>query len=253
MRLKDLLRILLINSLFANGVNLLFLTDWTQRIWQTWQYGIGLGLVVYGLQAVMLYFLCKPYQKNLPFRKGLSLPSFAMGFSVAVAIWVVAQAAAVILNGAPVVYPTSEKLLRFLAVFGLNTIIGAFLEELVFRFLPVEYGRQAGLRKVQLGVLDLGTTGLFAITHLSAYLFRLQVQWDHLLGSLLNPFVTGLVMVLMYRATRNLYFIAFLHAFTNNDLYLVETPYSFLTCLTVVALWFAVRYMKNRTTRRLTT
>lgn len=241
MRLKNVLWILLVNSVFANAVNLLFLAKWTQTIWQDWHHAIVLGLVVYGVQSAMLYRLCEPFRNLLPFRQVISFRSLAVGLAVAVGIWLVAQGAAVGLNQSPVTAPSNEKLFRFLVVFVFNTVIGAFLEEFVFRFLPVEYGRQAGLGKPQFVLLLLGVTAWFAVTHLSAYLFRDQLSVERILPALWNPFGMGILMTLVYWGTKNLYFITILHAFGNNGIYWVETPYPFITVLTATALWAAYR------------
>ena len=252
MKLKDLLRILLLNGLYATLINLIFLTQWGQRVWQDWRQALPVGFVALVLQLLLIGYLVRPYLPQLRLRSTLALPKLAQALGVGLVVWGLTQASAFLGAGTSIKYPTEARLLKFGLIFLFNTFPNALVEEFTYRHLPVRYGESHGLSTRQILLLGVGVTFLFSITHISAYLFRDHTELSVLRSALQGPFLYGLAFLFVYMSTRNLYFAALVHAFSNNPLYLVRSPwmstYYLYSFIFVTIIWMAVREILARKT-----
>ncbi|GAB2772279.1 hypothetical protein GCM10027275_13930 [Rhabdobacter roseus] len=241
MTLKDLLRILIINGLFANAVNLIFLTSWGQHLWQDWRQALLLGVLILVLQTLLIARLIQPYRPQLRLASTFTGSKLLVALGVGLVVWGLTQACTTLGTGTSLKYPTADRVLKFGLIFLFNSVPNALLEEFVYRHVPVRYGQIRGFSTQQILLLGVAVTFLFSIAHVSAYLFRDHTELSSLTQALRGPFLYGLAFLFVYMATRNIYFVTLVHAFSNNPLYLVRSPflstYYLYTFLFVTILW----------------
>jgi membrane protease YdiL (CAAX protease family) len=250
MRLKDLLRILVLNSIFTNVVNLIFFYVWTDNLLKDSKIVLISGFAMFSIQSVLVLWLTKRYRGELFRNKMFAVGRLLQGLLGALSIWLLTQAWTWYSTGAYVEYPAPASTQLFLVIFFLNTFPAAFLEEILFRHLPLRYGENKKLSIQQITILAAGIAFIFSISHISAYLVRDHIPFDQLALPLLSAFFYGLAYFLIYAVTRNIYLVTFIHAFSNNPLYLIDSPYRetfyFYTYIFVMILWLVLREIRKR-------
>jgi membrane protease YdiL (CAAX protease family) len=161
-----------------------------------------------------------------------------MGF----AVWTLAQVWIYYGTGIPVRFPSSSRVMKYLTIFLLNSIPAAMIEEFIFRFLPIHYAEKKEIPRQQLIGLAIVIAIVFSLSHVSAYIFRDHTDFSMLAPPLISAFFYGMAYFFVYVVTDNIYFTTLIHAFSNNQLYLVNSPYNdsfyFYTLIFVTLLWF---------------
>jgi membrane protease YdiL (CAAX protease family) len=250
MRLKDLLRILLIFSLFTNAINLVSYYLWDYSLSQNRLEIILYGIGVFSLQSVLIIKLIKPYRAQAPSGRIFSFGIFMKGFSMALLTWILTQVWTMYTTEAQLILPGQGKVLLYLFTFILNTIPAALLEEFVFRHLPIKYSLHKGFSSQQLVILALGIALIFSISHVSAYMMRDHIAFSDLTSPLVGAFFYGLAYFLVYAVTRNIIFVTLIHAFSNDPLYVVDSPFRetfyFYTYIFVTILWLIAKEIEKR-------
>ncbi|GHB51621.1 CPBP family glutamic-type intramembrane protease [Persicitalea jodogahamensis] len=231
--------ILLANGLFALLANLLFYFKviepmrFSANKWPL----IGLGLMVYSVQAMLIYFLVKKYADLhwllIPFKA----KDWLWGLAIGVLVWLGANIfLALRLPGDIQRLISTRGFERFLPIFLLNSLPGALIEEYLFRYLPVRLAESRRLTRERTLLLFLAVLVFFTATHIPAYLW----QYNNPLWSLWSPFTMGAAYFFVYYATRNLAFVTLFHAFYNNSWMLVGRSEIRDYSLVIVAsiIWF---------------
>ncbi len=231
--------ILLANGLFALLANLLFyfkIIDPLRSSANKWPL-IGLGLMVYSIQAVLIYFLVKKYADRRWLRQPFKVQDWLRGPAIGLLVWLVANAFLILrLPGEFQRIVSTNGFGRFLPIFLLNSLPGALIEEYLFRYLPVRLAESLRLSRQRTLLLFLAVLVFFTATHIPAYLW----QYHNPLWSLWSPFTMGAAYFFVYYATRNLAFVTLFHAFYNNSWMLVGRSeirdYSLVIVASIV--WF---------------
>lgn len=242
MRLKDLAKIILVCCLLANTISLIFITEWAQNILRNWPQAIVLGIIVFAFQSLVLAGLLEPYFKEILFRTLFNWKKLLVGLFMGFLVWTLAQIWVHYTTGLPVDFPSSSRVRKYLFIFLLNSIPAALIEEFIFRFLPVHYAEKKGIPRQQLIGLAVGVAIIFSLSHISAYVFRDHTDFSALTSPLISAFFYGMAYFFVYVVTDNIYFTTLIHAFSNNQLYLVNSPYNdsfyFYTLIFVTLVWF---------------
>ena len=250
MGFKNLLFILIVNSFFSNAINLAVFFTLGEDLLDEWKAVVFSGIIVFGMQAVLIKSLVQSHIYELfphkMFRKGLLLN----GVFGSIAVWVITQVWTKYSTGSPTIIPSQKKAGLYFLVFMLNSLPAAFLEEILFRHLPIKYGDQRRFSYQQITLLAVGITFIFSVSHISAYMVRDHIPFTELAQPLLGAFFYGLAYFMIYAVTRNIYFVTFIHAFSNNPLYLVDSPYRatfyFYSYIFVIILWLIQREIRKR-------
>ncbi len=231
--------ILLANGLFALLANLLFYfkiiepSEFSNNKWPL----IGLGLLVYSVQALLIYYLVKKYADLSWLRQPFKAPSWLRGLAVGLLVWLAANAfLALRLPEGFQRIGAVRGFDRFLPVFLFNSLPGALIEEYLFRYLPVRFVENRQLSRGRTLLLFIMVLLFFTATHIPAYLW----QYHNTLWSLWSPFTMGAAYFFVYYATRNIAFTTLFHAFHNNVWMLVGRSeikdYSLVIVASIV--WF---------------
>lgn len=141
-----------------------------------------------------------------------------------------------------------EDLPMYLFVFFLNLVPNALTEEWIFRFFPtVITQRDSMLRAV---LFYGGVTILFMLIHLPKFYI------DGHFGDLGQVFTAGIAFFVIYLATRNLLFVALIHAFTNKAWFIHDSSANWLflyASIAVVSLcWGIGNFLLKRQLREAT-
>lgn len=239
MRTWQLWVILLANGLFALLANLLFyfkIIERTQFATNKWPL-IGLGLLVYSAQAMLIYYLVKKYADLSWLRQPFKAQSWLRGLGIGLLVWLAANAFLVLrLPEGFQRLGSGRELDRFLPIFLFNSLPGALIEEYLFRYLPIRFAESRRLSRGRTVLLYMAVLLFFTATHIPAYLW----QYHTPLSSLWSPFTGGASFLFVYYATRNLAFTTLFHAFTNNSWMLVGPSEIKDYSLVIVAsiIWF---------------
>ncbi|SEJ19272.1 CAAX protease self-immunity [Dyadobacter koreensis] len=243
MRFKDLVRIILICCLFANTIGLIFITDWVQKVFVNWQQAIPLGLVIILIEYLIFRKLLQPFSKEIPYHMLFSFKKIAPAIVMGFLVWILLQLWTRRTFNTGIEFPDQSKLIRYSLVFLFNSFPNALIEEFIFRFLPVHYAEKKGFSRQQMIGLGIAVSFIFALSHVSVYLFRDHTDWPNLPAILLSAFFYGMVYFFIYIITGNIFFTALIHAFGNNHLVLINTPnfeaFYFYTFIFVTLLWYA--------------
>lgn len=226
MRLKDLAKIILVCCLLANTISLIFITEWAQNILRNWPQAIVLGIIVFAFQSFILAGLLKPYFKQISCRNLFDGKKLLMALIMGGVVWILTQVWVHYATGLSINYPSSSRVKKYLFIFLLNSIPAALIEEFIFRFLPIHYAEKKGIPRQQLIGLAIGVAIIFSLSHVSAYLFRDHTDVSALVSPLISAFFYGMAYFFVYVVTDNIYFTTLIHAFSNNQLYLVNSPYN---------------------------
>lgn len=248
MRAWQLWGILLANGLFALLANLLFYFKiiepgrFSDNKWPL----IGLGLMVYSVQAVLIYFLVRKYAGLNWLRQPFKAQSWLRGLGIGLLVWVVANAfLALRLPETFQKISVARGFDRFLPIFLLNSLPGALIEEYLFRYLPVRLAESCRLPRGRTLLLFVAVLLFFTATHIPAYLW----QYHNTLWSLWSPFTMGAAYFFVYYATRNLAFTTLFHAFHNNVWMLVGQSeirdYSLVIVVSII--WYFWRTSRQKT------
>jgi len=239
MRTWQLWVILLANGLFALLANLLFyfkIIDPGQFSTNKWPL-IGLGLMVYSAQVLLIYYLVKKYAGLRWLRQPFNASSWLRGLGIGVLVWLGANAFLVwrLPEGLGQI-GSARGFDRFLSIFLFNSLPGALIEEYLFRHLPVRFSESRRLSRGRTLLLFVAVLLFFTATHIPAYLW----QYNNTLWSLWSPFTMGVAYFFVYYATRNLAFTTLFHAFHNNVWMLVGPSeirdYSLVIVVSII--WF---------------
>ncbi|MEO6686569.1 MAG: CPBP family intramembrane glutamic endopeptidase [Dyadobacter sp.] len=245
MRLKDLAKIILICCLLANTISLIFITEWAQNILIHWPQAIVLGIIIFAFQSLILAGLIKPYFKDISVSRLFSRKQLLVGLVAGFAVWILTQIWVHYATGLSIDYLTSSRVRKYLFIFLLNSVPAALIEEFIFRFLPVYYAEKKGISRQQLIILAVGVALIFSLSHVSAYIFRDHTPFSELASPLISAFFYGMAYFFVYFVTDNIYFTTLIHAFSNNQLYLVSSPYNdsfyFYTLIFITLVWFMRR------------
>ena len=240
MRLKDLLRIILISCLLANTISLIFITEWVQNILVHWQRATLLGIVIFSIELLILKRFLRPYSGDLSLSDLFAWKKLAVAIVMGLTIWILAQLWIYYGTGIRPHYPSTQRVTKYAAIFLLNALPAALIEEFIFRFLPMHYAEQKDLPRQQLVGLAVGIAIIFSLSHVSAYIFRDHTEF--LAPPLISAFFYGMAYFFVYAVTENIYFTTLIHAFSNNQLYLVNSPdndsFYFYTLIFVTLIWF---------------
>lgn len=140
-----------------------------------------------------------------------------------------------------------EDLPMYLLVFFLNLVPNALTEEWIFRFFPMVITRRDSMLRAVL--LYGGVTILFMLMHLPKFYI------DGHLGDLGQVFTSGIAFFVIYLLTRNLLFVALIHAFTNKAWFIYDSSANWLflyVSIAVVSLcWGVGNYRQPARTRDL--
>jgi hypothetical protein len=250
MRLKDLLRILILNSLFTNVINLISMYMPGAGVNQSRQKVILYGIAVFCLQTFLIFILTKPYREQLVKRRIFRFRFLAIGIIAAIATWLLTQLWTYYATGSNIDIPEAFRLQIYLLTFLLNSIPAALLEEFLFRHLPLYYAESKGFSSQQLVLLAIVISLIFSISHVSAYVVRDQIPFTALGSPLMSAFFYGLAYFLIYAVTRNIYFVTFIHAFSNTPLYLIDSPYRetfyFYSYIFITIIWLIVKEIRKK-------
>ncbi|MBE9466442.1 type II CAAX prenyl endopeptidase Rce1 family protein [Dyadobacter subterraneus] len=242
MRLKDLAKIILVCCLLANTISLIFITEWAQNILKNWPQAIVLGIIIFTFQAIILAGFVKPYFNEISFSTLFDGKKLLVALFMGFVVWTLAQIWVHYATGIPIHYPSSPRVKKYLFIFLLNSIPAALIEEFIFRFLPVQYAEKKEIPRQQLIGLAIGVAVVFSLSHVSAYVFRDHTDVSGLASPLISAFFYGMAYFFVYVVTDNIYFTTLIHAFSNNQLYLVNSPYNdsfyFYTLIFVTLVWF---------------
>lgn len=242
MRLKDLAKIILVCCLLANTISLIFITEWAQNILKYWPQAIVLGIIIFAFQSLILAGLIKPYFEEISFRKLFNARKLLIALIMGFVVWTLAQIWVHYTTRLPIDFPSSQRVKKYLLIFLLNSIPAALIEEFIFRFLPVHYAEKKGIPRQQLIGLAICVAIVFSLSHISAYVFRDHTTISELASPLISAFFYGMAYFFVYVVTDNIYFTTLIHAFSNNQLYLVNSPdndsFYFYTLIFVTLVWF---------------
>lgn len=239
MRTWQLWVILLANGLFALLTNLLFyfkIIESSQFSANRWPL-LGLGLLVYSAQAMLIYYLVKRYADLRWLLQPFKARSWLRGVAVGLLVWLAANTfLALRLPEGFERIGAARGFDRFLPVFLFNSLPGALVEEYLFRYLPVRFAESRRLSRQRTLLLFMAVLLFFTATHIPAYLW----QYHNTLWSLWSPFTMGAAYFFVYYATRNLAFTTLFHAFHNNVWMLVGRSEIRDYSLVIVAsiIWF---------------
>ena len=182
--------ILLANGLFALLANLLFyfkIIERTQFATSKWPL-IGLGLMVYSVQAVLIYYLVKKYADLSWLLQPFKARSWLSGLAVGLLVWLAANAfLALRLPEGTGQIDSPRSFDRFLPIFLFNSLPGALIEEYLFRYFPIRFAESRLLSRGRTVLLYMGVLLFFTATHIPAYLW----QYHTPLTSLWSPFTGG--------------------------------------------------------------
>jgi membrane protease YdiL (CAAX protease family) len=242
MRLKDLARIILVCCLLANTISLIFITEWAQKVLGNWQQAIVSGIFIFSIESLILALLLKPYYHEFSLSDLFNRKKLITAIIIGLTVWTLAQVWIYYGTGIPVRFPSSARVTKYFAIFLMNSIPAAMIEEFIFRFLPIHYAEQKGIPRQQLIGLAIGVAVIFSLSHVSAYIFRDHTDLSLLAPPLISAFFYGMAYFFVYVITDNIYFTTLIHAFSNNQLYLVNSPYNdsfyFYTLIFVTLIWF---------------
>lgn len=243
MRFKDLVRIISICCLFANTIGLIFITDWVQKVFVKWQQAISLGLVIIVIECLLFYKLLKPFSAEISYRKLFSFRKLFTAIVMGFVVWTLLQLWTQRTFNTGIEFPDQSKIIRYSLVFLFNSFPNALIEEFIFRFLPVHYAEKKGFSRQPLIGLGIAASIVFSLSHVSVYVLRDHTDWASMPAILLSAFFYGMVYFFIYIITGNIFFTAFIHAFGNNHLLLINTPgfeaFYFYTFIFVTLLWYA--------------
>lgn len=250
MRLKNLLFILILNSLFTNAINLVSYLVLGDGLLEDWRAIVLSGIFVFVLQAFLIISLVKPFkEQQFPvqmFKASLLCKALLIGLTV----WILTQIWTSYSTGSVVAYPEQKRVIVYLLIFAFNSVPAAFLEEILFRHLPLRYGENKHFTPQQITILAVGIAFIFSVSHISAYLVRDHIAFVDLGSPLIGAFFYGLAYFLVYAVTRNIYLVTLIHAFSNNPMYLVDSPYRetfyFYTYIFVIIVWLIIREVQRR-------
>ena len=250
MKLKDLLGILILNSLFINAINFSFHYTGADNLIEGTIKIIISGIVLFSLQSFFLLWLTKQFRETLFKSEIFNIRFLIQGILVTVMIWLLTQIWTRYVTNAPVEFPSQKRVQLYVVILVFNTIPAALIEELLFRHLPVTYGENKRLTAQQVTVLAVMVAIVFSISHISAYMVRDHIPFEGLAQPLLGAFFYGLAYFMIYSITRNIYLVTFIHAFSNNPLYLIDSPFRgtfyFYTYIFVIIMWLVLREVRKR-------
>lgn len=238
-KLWQLWLILLANGLYALLANLLFyfnIIEPSRSSADKWPF-IGLGLMIYSVQAMLIYFLVKKYADLRWLIQAFKAQDWLRGLTIGLLVWGAANLfLALRLPEGFQRLGSTRGFERFLPIFILNSMPGALIEEYLFRYLPVRFAENRRLSRERTLLLFMAVLVFFTATHIPAYLW----QYQNPLSSLWGPFTMGAAYFFVYYATRNLAFATLFHAFSNNSWMLVGRSEIKDYSLVIVAsiLWF---------------
>ncbi|GLU50605.1 CPBP family intramembrane glutamic endopeptidase [Dyadobacter frigoris] len=249
MRLKDPAKIILVCCLLANTISLIFITDWAQNILENWQQAIVLGVFIFSIESLILARLLKPYYKELSLGELFSRKKLVIAIIMGFVVWMLAQIWIYYGSQIPAHFPSSSRITKYFLIFLFNSIPAALIEEFIFRFLPLHFAEQKEIPRQQLIGLAVVVAIIFSLSHVSAYIFRDHTDFSMLAPPLISAFFYGMAYFFVYVVTDNIYFTTLIHAFSNNQLYLVNSPYNdlfyFYTLIFVTLIWFMRKEMRR--------
>ncbi len=245
MTARIFLRVLLTNCFISMSVNMLFAIPAFKIfiLGSDLKIGITFGLAIYGIQFLVTGYLLRDNVKWLaePFRLAMLL----RGFFAFLVVMALSTLLAKTLDPDHVAADYYPGIGRFLVIFILNSIPGAFMEEWHFRFLPARFAK-SNLSKHSSILLYGAIIILFPLVHIPAYLF----QYGHNLAALFPVFLSGILFLIIYLLTGNLIFTALFHAFGNNSLFFYKSNhngfYLHISAIIVAGVWAIIRYRRSR-------
>ena len=242
--------ILILNGLFTNAINLASYLLLGEQLLDDWRAVVLSGMIVFALQALLIIRLVKPFLAQLLPTDIFKLQLFIRALFTGLIIWVLTQVWIRYTTGSEITFPEQKRVTVYFLIFVFNSIPAAFLEEILFRHLPLRYGESKHFSPQQITILAVAIGLIFSISHVSAYLFRDHIPFTELSSPLIAAFFYGLAYFLVYAVTRNIYLVTLIHAFSNNPLYLVDSPqretFYFYTYIFVIILWLILREMRKR-------
>ena len=245
MRFKDLVRIISVCCLFGNTIGLIFITDWVQKVFTNWQQAILLGLLIILIECLLLYRLLKPFGKEIFYRNSFSFRKLLSAVLMGFLVWTLLQTWIYYSFGTAIEFPNQARLIKYSVIFLFNIFPNAMIEEFIFRFLPVHYAEKEAFSKQKLTGLGILASVVFSLSHVSVYLLRDHSAWPDMPAVLLSAFFYGTVYFFIYILTGNIFFTAFIHAFGNSHLLLIDTQgfeaFYFYTFIFVTLLWYVVK------------
>lgn len=237
--------------------NLLFLIPAFQEVAGNKLLLLAIGVVVYGAWIATVLYLLKRDGFTLE-ELGITKDKAIKGARISLYVFVVVNMLLIIsslINKRPLIrtehFNSYVELLRTIVIFNLNTLPGAFIEELVFRvyliaqlYLLLKHKiTSPGLRLL---VVLVCSQAVFAIVHIPMLAFRHDYNMMYIFAALKTLFISGINFALIYLLVRNVFIVTFLHAVSNYSLAIIETPMNFqqLFMLVLFMLGIALTWRK---------
>lgn len=206
----SILAYVLITSLFIPFlVNLLFLNVQFANILKDRSSFVLIGLLIYGGWLTFLFFL---YRKDCIQLKDLTITrqKFTSGLVAALYVFIIVNFilfTVLLINKNKVAiskdFSSISLTVQTLGLFIFNILIGAFIEEVIFRayLIPQVFYRvknKVGNSIICLIITILITQALFAISHISRDLFRNNYDFQIITNDFKSLFGSGVILSLIF-------------------------------------------------------
>ncbi len=231
--------------------NLLFLIPAFKEVAGNKLLLLGIGVIVYGAWIATVLYLLKRDGFTLE-ELGITTDKAIKGARISLYVFVIVNMLLIIsslINKRPLIrtehFNSYLELLRTVVIFNLNTLPGAFIEELVFRvyliaqlYLLLKHKiTSPGLRLL---VVLVCSQAVFAIVHIPMLAFRHDYNMTYIFAALKTLFISGINFALIYLLVRNVFIVTFLHAVSNYSLAIIETPMHFQQLFMFVLLMLGI-------------
>jgi membrane protease YdiL (CAAX protease family) len=199
---------------------------------------LGIGVVVYAVWIGTVLYLLKRDGFTLT-ELGITRDKAVKGARISLYVFVVVNMILIVsslVNKRPLIrtehFNSYVELFQTVVIFNLNTLPGAFIEELVFRVFLISQLYLLLKHKIvspglRLLVVLILSQFLFAIVHIPMLAFRHDYNMMHIVAALKNLFISGINFALIYLLVRNIFVVTFLHAVSNYSLAMIDSPMNF--------------------------
>ncbi|NBW35636.1 MAG: CPBP family intramembrane metalloprotease [Cytophagia bacterium] len=236
-KIRTLFVILFFSVLVTILTNLLFRLDAFAEVMKNDFVFLPVGFFIYGIWIAVIYLLLK----KDGFKSGeFGLNKHSVSEGLRAGFWLIILTNLLILllsfsDPDPLVvsqqFSSSQMILRNLLAFIFNILIGAFIEEVIFRtylipqcfhFLKEKINNNALL----ILILVISTQAFFSLTHLPMLVFRHELTESNVSQIQIELFIIGIIFSIIYLRTQNLIFVTFVHAMINLPLVVIESEFS---------------------------
>ncbi len=236
-KIRTLFVILFFSVLVTILTNLLFRLDAFAEVMKNDFVFLPVGFLIYGIWIAVVYLLLEIDR----FKSGeFGLNKHSVSEGLRAGFWLIILTNLLVLllsfsDSDPLVvsqqFSSSQMIFRNLFAFIFNILIGAFIEEVIFRAYLIPqcfhfFKERISNNTLLIVIVVISTQSFFSLTHLPMLVFRHEIAESTVLPELFRLSIMGIIFSIIYLRTQNLIFVTIVHAMVNLPLFVVESGFS---------------------------